>query len=111
MMNGIQVVAFDADDTLWVNEPYFLENENKFCALLEDYLPHHAIAKELFAMEMKNLTLYGYGVKGFMLSMMETAIEITGNHPPRIAEENNPVWKRVAPEIHRTARRGNRSIS
>lgn len=81
MMTGIQVVAFDADDTLWVNEPYFLETENKFCALLEDYLPHHAVAKELFAMEMKNLALYGYGVKGFMLSMMETALDITGNRP------------------------------
>ena len=74
----IKVIAFDADDTLWVNEPYFQETEKKFCALLEDYLPQHTTAKELFKTEMDNLALYGYGVKGFMLSMIETAIRITG---------------------------------
>ncbi|MBS1610522.1 MAG: HAD family hydrolase [Bacteroidetes bacterium] len=74
----IKVIAFDADDTLWVNEPYFQETEKKFCALLEDYLPQHTTAKELFKTEMENLSLYGYGVKGFMLSMIETTIHITG---------------------------------
>jgi putative hydrolase of the HAD superfamily len=74
----IKVIAFDADDTLWVNEPYFQETERKFCALLEDYLTHHTVAKELFKTEMDNLALYGYGVKGFMLSMVETAIRISG---------------------------------
>ena len=74
----IKVIAFDADDTLWVNEPYFQETEKKFCALLEDYLPQHTATKELFKTEMDNLALYGYGVKGFMLSMIETAIRITG---------------------------------
>jgi putative hydrolase of the HAD superfamily len=73
----IKVIAFDADDTLWINEPYFQEIENKFCALLEDYLPHHTVAKELFKTEMDNLALYGYGVKGFMLSMIETALRIS----------------------------------
>ncbi|MDQ6845807.1 MAG: HAD family hydrolase [Bacteroidota bacterium] len=73
----IQVIAFDADDTLWVNEPYFQETEKKFCALLEDYLPQHTIAQELFKTEIANLSLYGYGVKGFMLSMVETALRIT----------------------------------
>ncbi|TAE18033.1 MAG: HAD family hydrolase, partial [Bacteroidetes bacterium] len=61
------VVAFDADDTLFVNEPYFRETEEAFAALLEDYLPRHTSAKELFATEIKNLTLYGYGIKGFTL--------------------------------------------
>ncbi len=75
---NIKVIAFDADDTLWVNEPYFQETEKKFCALLEDYLPQHTTAKELFKTEIDNLALYGYGVKGFMLSMIETAIRITG---------------------------------
>lgn len=75
---GIQVIAFDADDTLWINEPYFQETEKKFCALLEDYLPQHTTAKELFKTEIDNLALYGYGVKGFMLSMIETSIRITG---------------------------------
>ncbi len=75
----IKVIAFDADDTLWVNEPYFQETEKKFCALLEDYLPHHTVAQELFKTEMANLALYGYGIKGFMLSMIETALKVSGN--------------------------------
>jgi putative hydrolase of the HAD superfamily len=75
----IKVIAFDADDTLWVNEPYFKEIEEKFCDLLEDYLPRHTLVKELFKTEIDNLTLYGYGVKGFMLSMIETALRVTNN--------------------------------
>lgn len=74
---AIKVIAFDADDTLWVNEPYFQDTEKKFCALLEDYLPNHSVAKELFKTEMENLSLYGYGVKGFMLSMVETALRVS----------------------------------
>ena len=73
----IKVIAFDADDTLWVNEPYFQETEKKFCALLEDYLPVHTVAQELFRTEMQNLSLYGYGVKGFILSMVETALRVS----------------------------------
>jgi putative hydrolase of the HAD superfamily len=76
-MNNIKVIAFDADDTLWVNEPYFREAEDKFCALLEDYLPMHSVAAELFKIEIRNLPLYGYGIKGFMLSMIETILEVT----------------------------------
>ncbi len=74
---SFKVIAFDADDTLWVNEPYFQETERKFCALLEDYLPHHTVSQELFKTEMQNLSLYGYGIKGFMLSMIETAMRIS----------------------------------
>ncbi|MBL7745454.1 MAG: HAD family hydrolase [Chitinophagaceae bacterium] len=74
---SIRVIAFDADDTLWVNEPYFQETEKKFCALLEDYLPHHTVSQELFKTEMQNLSLYGYGIKGFMLSMIETAMRVS----------------------------------
>ena len=73
----IKVIAFDADDTLWVNEPYFQETERKFCELLEDYLPQHSVAQELFKTEMQNLSLYGYGVKGFILSMVETALRVS----------------------------------
>jgi putative hydrolase of the HAD superfamily len=76
---SLKVIAFDADDTLWVNEPYFQETEHKFCALLEDYLPHHSVSQELFKTEMQNLALYGYGVKGFMLSMIETALRVSNN--------------------------------
>ncbi|MFN3380697.1 MAG: HAD family hydrolase, partial [Runella zeae] len=71
-MNPIQVIAFDADDTLWVNEPFFQETERKLCALLEDYLPHHTVSQELFKTQIQNLPLYGYGVKSFILSMIET---------------------------------------
>lgn len=79
---ALKVIAFDADDTLWVNEPYFQETEQKFCALLEDYLPHHSVSQELFKIEMQNLALYGYGVKGFMLSMVESALRISDNKLP-----------------------------
>ena len=75
----IKVIAFDADDTLWVNEPYFQETEKKFCDLLEDYLPQHSTSKELFKTEIANLALYGYGVKGFILSMIESALLISNN--------------------------------
>lgn len=73
----IKVIAFDADDTLWVNEPYFRETEDKFCALLEEYLPQHTVARELLQTEMQNISLYGYGVKGFILSMIETALRVS----------------------------------
>lgn len=77
---NIKAIAFDADDTLWVNEPYFQETEKKFCTLMEDFLPVHSIEKELFKTEMQNLSLYGYGVKSFMLSMIETAIRISDSN-------------------------------
>lgn len=76
---AIKVIAFDADDTLWVNEPYFRETEDKFCRLMEDYLPMHSAARELLKVEIQNLGLYGYGIKGFMLSMIETALKISNN--------------------------------
>lgn len=72
-MNSIHVIAFDADDTLWINETYFQEAEMAFCELFKDELPYKNVSEELFAAEMKNLHLYGYGVKGFMLCMVETA--------------------------------------
>lgn len=78
-MKRIKVIAFDADDTLWVNEPYFRETEEAFGRLMVDFMPPHTAARELLQTEIKNLPLYGYGIKGFMLSMIETAIKITGN--------------------------------
>jgi putative hydrolase of the HAD superfamily len=74
----IKVIGFDADDTLWVNELYFQETERKFCELLDEYLLQHAVEKELFRTEMQNLPLYGYGIKGFILSMIETSLRICG---------------------------------
>lgn len=82
MKNKIKTIAFDADDTLWINEPYFQEAEKQFCDMLQDYLPHHTVSQELFKTEMKNLHLYGYGVKGFILCMIETIGRISGNTAP-----------------------------
>lgn len=73
----IKVIAFDADDTLWVNETYFREAEHKFAKLLSAYETENTIDQELFKMEMKNLSIYGYGIKGFVLSMVESAIELS----------------------------------
>lgn len=75
--NHIKVIAFDADDTLWVNETYFRDVEHKFAQLLSAYETENTIDQELFKMEMKNLSIYGYGIKGFVLSMIESAIELS----------------------------------
>jgi len=78
----IKVIAFDADDTLWVNEPYFQNTEKKFCALLEEFLPQHTLSRELLKIEIENLALYGYGIKGYILSMIEAALKVTDNSIP-----------------------------
>ncbi|MEX0362335.1 MAG: HAD family hydrolase, partial [Allomuricauda sp.] len=74
-----KVIGFDADDTLWVNETYFRETEERFAELLEGYETKNKIDQELFKVEMQNLELYGYGVKGFVLSMIETALDLSNN--------------------------------
>lgn len=74
----IKVIAFDADDTLWHNESYFREIEDKFRELLEEYVPQHTVSRELFHTEIQNIELYGYGIKAFILSMIETSIRISG---------------------------------
>lgn len=74
---GIKVIGFDADDTLWVNEPYYREAEEEFIQLLEAYGVEDDIAAELFKTEIANLKLYGYGIKAFMLSLVECAIRLT----------------------------------
>ena len=79
----IKVIGFDADDTLWVNETYFREAEVKFAELLEHYETKNKVDQELFKMEMKNLDLYGFGIKGFMLSMIESALELSNNRVPQ----------------------------
>jgi putative hydrolase of the HAD superfamily len=76
---NLKVIAFDADDTLFVNEPYFEETEQKFCALMSDYLSHQGLSQELFRTEINNLDLYGYGIKGYTLSMIEAAMKISNN--------------------------------
>lgn len=83
MKKNFKVIAFDADDTLWVNETFFRETEEKFCELLSGFSTSDETMKVLFATEMDNLEEYGYGTKGFVLSMVETALKITGNKVPQ----------------------------
>jgi putative hydrolase of the HAD superfamily len=73
----IKVIAFDADDTLWDNEAYFLEAENTFCELMEDYLPKHTVSRELLQTEIKNISMYGYGIKAFILSWCSEYVLVT----------------------------------
>jgi putative hydrolase of the HAD superfamily len=76
---SLRVIAFDADDTLWVNEPYFRQTEERFYGLLGEFSTQHELERELLKTEIENLSLYGYGIKGFVLSMIETALKITNN--------------------------------
>lgn len=77
MYENIKVIVFDADDTLWVNETYFREAEKKFARLLGGYETENKVEQELFKKEIENLSIYGYGVKGFVLSMVESALELS----------------------------------
>jgi putative hydrolase of the HAD superfamily len=79
MKDKIKIIGFDADDTLWVNEPLYRATEKQFCGILAPYFPGDEAYNELFRTEMQNLELYGYGAKGFMLSMIETALRISDN--------------------------------
>jgi putative hydrolase of the HAD superfamily len=79
MKNSFKIIGFDADDTLWVNEPLYREAEKQFCELLSDFQTTDIIIDELFKTEMQNIELYGYGAKGFLLSIIETALRISNN--------------------------------
>ncbi|WP_321516567.1 HAD family hydrolase [Marinifilum fragile] len=79
-MDKIKVIGFDADDTLWVNEPYFRETEMKFCELLTNGMSLDEVTRELFKIEIGNIPLYGYGTKAFILSMIETGLKITNGN-------------------------------
>ena len=81
--SNIKVIGFDADDTLWVNETYFREAETTFCNLMSEYETPNKTDQELFKMEMKNLPIYGYGIKAFVLSMVEMALEISNYNVPQ----------------------------
>ncbi len=76
-MKNIKVIGFDADDTLWVNEPYFRETEKEFWKVVNNGESLEDTTNKLFDIEIKNIPLYGYGTKAFTLSMIETAIKIT----------------------------------
>lgn len=76
----IDTVAFDADDTLWHNEHLFQDTQKNLEAIVQRHRPGEEIHDALFAVEMRNLQLFGYGIKGFTLSMVEAAIQLTGGH-------------------------------
>jgi len=78
----IKVLAFDGDDTLWHNETHFHLTQQALRDLLLKHAPDADVDNRLFATEMANLSLYGYGIKSFTLSMLETAIEVTEGKIP-----------------------------
>ena len=83
MKTDYKIIGFDADDTLWVNEPYYRETEIEFCGLLVEFAATETVSRELYQTEMQNIQLYGFGAKGFMLSMIETAQRISDNQVPQ----------------------------
>ena len=74
----IKIIAFDADDTLWVSEPLFREAERLWADLLKDYGTLEALSAALYAVEVANMEDYGYGAKAFTLSLLETSVKVTG---------------------------------
>lgn len=82
MAGKIKTIAFDADDTLWQNEQFFRLTQERFADLLADHAERGHLEKRLMAAERRNLGHYGFGIKGFVLSMIETAIEVTEARVP-----------------------------
>ena len=81
-MAALTTLGFDADDTLWQNEQFFKLTQERFADLLVDYAKPDHLADRLLAAEQRNLGHYGFGIKGFVLSMIETAIEVTEERVP-----------------------------
>lgn len=82
MGNPLTTIGFDADDTLWHNERFFALTQVKFAELLADYTDRDSLMDRLLEAERRNIPHYGFGIKGFTLSMIETAIEITEGRVP-----------------------------
>ncbi|MCU4654115.1 HAD family hydrolase [Roseibacterium sp. SDUM158016] len=82
MVSRITTIGFDADDTLWQNETFFRITQDRFARLLADHAEPAHLQERLLAAERRNLGHYGFGIKGFMLSMIETAIEVTEARVP-----------------------------
>ncbi|MEM7489091.1 MAG: HAD family hydrolase [Pseudomonadota bacterium] len=78
----VTTIGFDADDTLWQNEAFFALTQERFADLLRDHAEPDHLMDRLLAAERRNLGHYGFGIKGFTLSMIETAIEVTEGRVP-----------------------------
>jgi len=88
MAQNLTTIGFDADDTLWQNERFYKMTQDRFASLLADYAEANHLDERLLAAERRNIGHYGFGIKGFMLSMIETAVEVTdGAVPGRIIAE------------------------
>ncbi|MCL6282792.1 HAD family hydrolase [Ruegeria sp. 2012CJ41-6] len=85
MSRNLTLVGFDADDTLWHNERFFQLTQDRFADLLADHAERDHLMDRLLAAERRNLGRYGYGIKGFVLSMIETALEVTEDRVPASA--------------------------
>ncbi len=81
-MTEVTAIGFDADDTLWQNEQFFRLTEERFTELLADHAPADDLVARLLEAEKRNLGHYGFGIKGFTLSMIETAVEVTEGEVP-----------------------------
>jgi putative hydrolase of the HAD superfamily len=82
MVSRLTTIGFDADDTLWQNEAFFRLTQARFAELLADHAEADHLHARLLEAERRNLGHYGFGIKGFMLSMIETAIEVTDGRVP-----------------------------
>lgn len=80
--SSIKILGLDADDTLWQNEEFFRLTQDRFADMLSAYMPPDPLHEELLVAERRNLGRYGYGIKGFVLSMVETAIDVSKGQVP-----------------------------
>ncbi|WP_223478006.1 HAD family hydrolase [Oricola indica] len=87
-MRTLTTIAFDADDTLWHNERFFQDSQRRFAELLSAFADEGMVEAELISAERRNVGFYGFGVKGFTLSMLETATTLAGDDlPPSVIRE------------------------
>ena len=87
-MRTLTTIAFDADDTLWHNERFFQDSQRRFEELLSAFADEGMVEAELISAERRNVGFYGFGVKGFTLSMLETATTLAGDDlPPSVTRE------------------------
>ncbi len=78
-VSSVKVIGLDADDTLWENETFFREAEHQFATILSGFMSEEDIMRELYQIELANMPIYGYGIKAFILSLIETGCLITQN--------------------------------